>query len=57
MRGINEYVEPAWAAIRQSPHAELHGSAFLIPNDEADGLDRQEAGYNVVNVTFTSYDG
>jgi ribosomal protein S16 len=59
MRGLNEYVEPAWAAIRQSTssNAELHGSAFLIPNDEADGLDRQEAGYNVVNVTFTSYDG
>ncbi|KAL7490830.1 hypothetical protein ACHAWT_000437 [Skeletonema menzelii] len=57
MPGLNEYVEPAWAAIRPSPHAELHGSAFLIPNDEADGLDKQEAGYNVVDVAFTSYDG
>eukprot|EP00816_Leptocylindrus_hargravesii_P008547 CAMPEP_0196820472 /NCGR_PEP_ID=MMETSP1362-20130617/75429_1 /TAXON_ID=163516 /ORGANISM="Leptocylindrus danicus, Strain CCMP1856" /LENGTH=256 /DNA_ID=CAMNT_0042199373 /DNA_START=298 /DNA_END=1068 /DNA_ORIENTATION=- len=57
MPGLNEYVEPAWAAIRPSPHAELHGSAFLIPNTEADGLDRQEAGYNVLNVTFITYDG
>lgn len=61
MRGLNEYVEPAWAAIR--PHegggdwGELHGSAFLIPNEEADGLDGQEGGYNVHPVTFTSYDG
>lgn len=59
MRGLNEYVEPAWAGIR--PHdddgAELHGSAFLIPNEEADGLNRQEGGYNVLGVTFTTYDG
>jgi hypothetical protein len=57
MPGLNEYVEPAWAAIRPSPHAELHGSAFLIPNAEADGLDRQEGGYNVLDVTFTTYNG
>mmetsp|Transcript_13413 Transcript_13413/g.19152 ORF Transcript_13413/g.19152 Transcript_13413/m.19152 type:complete len:310 (-) Transcript_13413:113-1042(-) len=57
MKGLNEYVEPAWAAIRPSPHAELHGSAFLIPNAEADGLDKQEGGYNVVDVAFTTYDG
>ena len=57
MTGLNEYVEPAWAAIRPSSHAELHGSAFLIPNAEADGLDKQEAGYNVVDVAFTTYDG
>ena len=36
---------------------ELHGSAFLIPNDEADGLDKQEAGYNIQSVQFTSYGG
>jgi len=29
----------------------------LIPNDEADGLDKQEAGYNIQSVQFTSYDG
>ena len=52
-------VEPGWAAIR--PHlegkSELHGSAFLIPDDEADGLDRQEGGYDVLPCKFTSYDG
>jgi len=67
-----QYVEPGWAAIRPhggdgggdggdgqsgGRGEELHGSAFLIPNDEADGLDRQEGGYNVLPVTFTSYDG
>ena len=56
MRGLNEYVEPAWAAIRPH-HDELHGSAFLIPNEEAEGLDRQEGGYNVLDVTLTTYDG
>lgn len=35
----------------------LHGSAFLIPKDEADGLDKQEAGYNVLPCQFVSYDG
>lgn len=57
MPGLNEYVEPAWAAIRPSPCTELQGSAFLIPIAEAEELDRQEAGYNVLDVTFTSYDG
>ncbi len=57
MKGLNEYVEPAWAGIRPSPHAELHGLAFFIPNAEADGLDKQEGGYNVEEVAFTSYDG
>ncbi len=40
MPGI-QYDEPGWAAIR--PHtevdAELHGAAFLINEDEANGLD------------------
>ncbi|KAK1732409.1 hypothetical protein QTG54_016890 [Skeletonema marinoi] len=57
MPGLNEYVEPAWAAIRPSPDSELHGSAFLIPNAEAEGLDRQEGGYNVEDIDFTTYDG
>ena len=55
---MNEYVEPGFAAIRPATrNTELHGSAFLIPNEEVEGLDRQEAGYNVLNVQFTSYDG
>jgi hypothetical protein len=55
--GLNEFVEPAWAAIRPHEDVELHGSAFLIPNKEAEGLDRQEKGYNVLEVTITTYDG
>jgi len=56
--GLNEYVEPAWAAVRPcSEGSELHGSAFLIPDEEAEQLDRQEGGYNVLPVTFTSYCG
>lgn len=55
--GLNAYVEPGFAAIRPAGGAELHGSAFLIPDDEAESLDRQEAGYDVLNVQFTSYDG
>eukprot|EP00804_Cyclotella_cryptica_P020366 CCRYP_012593-RA/>CCRYP_012593-RA protein AED:0.25 eAED:0.25 QI:0/-1/0/1/-1/1/1/0/293 len=54
--GLNEYVEPGFAAIRPAD-GDLHGSAFLIPDDEAEGLDRQEAGYNVLPVQFISYDG
>ena len=55
---MNEYVEPGFAAIRPATrNTELHGSAFFIPNEEVEGLDRQEAGYNVLNVQFTSYDG
>jgi len=60
--GLNEYVEPGFAAIRPPintniNNVELHGSAFLIPNDEAGGLDKKEAGYNIQSVQFTSYDG
>jgi hypothetical protein len=57
--GLNDYVEPGFAAIRPADNdkSELHGSAFLIPHDEVEGLDRQEAGYDVRNVQFTSYDG
>uniref|UniRef100_A0A7S2RCI9 gamma-glutamylcyclotransferase n=1 Tax=Eucampia antarctica TaxID=49252 RepID=A0A7S2RCI9_9STRA len=58
MKGL-DYVEPGWAAVRPTsdPHMELHGSAFLIPEDEAQGLDQQEAGYTVTPCRFTSYDG
>jgi len=53
------YVEPGFAAVRASPPDDsvLHGTAFLIPQEEADGLDRQEGGYNVLPCEFTSYDG
>ena len=57
MPGVNEYIEPGWAAIRPVDGSELHGSAFLIPDDEVEGLDSQERGYNVLSVKFTSYDG
>jgi ribosomal protein S16 len=54
------HVEPGWAAVRpheDGPHGELHGSAFCIPIEEAEGLDRQEGGYNVLPCQFSSYDG
>ena len=67
------YVEPGFAAVRpvQSYHNgdrigndeddeeihQLHGAAFLIPKDEADGLDKQEAAYQVLPSKFVAYDG
>ena len=51
------HVEPGWAAVRPSLHSQLHGSAFCIPKDEADGLDRQEAGYDVLSCQFVAYNG
>jgi len=57
-----DYVEPGFAGIHPTRDAEktggeLHGSAFLIPRAEAEGLDRQEGGYYVLPSRFTSYDG
>ena len=60
-----DYVEPGWAAIHpvfDCDHAdkidgELHGSAFLIPRAEAEGLDMQEGAYHVLPSRFTSYEG
>mmetsp|Transcript_19481 Transcript_19481/g.24530 ORF Transcript_19481/g.24530 Transcript_19481/m.24530 type:complete len:326 (+) Transcript_19481:28-1005(+) len=52
-----KYVEPGWAAVRPFPSKVLHGSAFLIPNEEVEGLDKQEAGYNVLPCRFVSYEG
>lgn len=59
---FSPHVEPAWAGIRthnadEEGAGELHGTAFLIPEEEAEGLDRQEAGYNVLPSKFVSYDG
>mmetsp|Transcript_24574 Transcript_24574/g.71894 ORF Transcript_24574/g.71894 Transcript_24574/m.71894 type:complete len:295 (-) Transcript_24574:196-1080(-) len=51
------HVEPAWAAIHPLKGNELHGSAFLIAEEEAEKLDKQEAGYNVMPFRFESYDG
>lgn len=51
------HVEPGFAAVRPNPDSELHGSAFCIPKEEADGLDRQEGGYDVLPCEFVSYDG
>lgn len=59
-------MEPGFAGIRPTREGadadrggdgELHGSAFLIPKAEADGLDRQEGGYHVQPSRFTSYEG
>lgn len=64
------YVEPGFAAVRpvekntsagsgddgDDQIHKLHGAAFLIPKDEADGLDRQEASYHVLPCKFVAYD-
>ena len=59
--GMSPLVEPAWAGIRAHPegkgNGEVHGTAFLIPEDEAEALDSQERGYNVLPSTFVAYDG
>lgn len=58
-----DHVEPGWAAVRQKYNddsnvpVELHGSAFYIPEEEAQGLDQQERGYNVLPCQFVSYGG
>lgn len=57
------YVEPGWAGVREGSEdsdaskLKLHGSAFYIPLEEAEGLDRQEGGYDVKLCHFVSYDG
>lgn len=59
-KAFSPYVEPAWAGIRTHPDGdagEVHGTAFLIPQEQADALDRQEGGYNVLPSRFVSYDG
>ena len=59
-QAFSPFVEPAWAGIRTHPKGEdgeLHGTAFLIPEEEAEKLDVQERGYNVQPSKFTSYDG
>lgn len=57
---FSPFVEPAWAGARTHPEGdrgELHGTAFLISEEEAEKLDRQEAGYNVQPSKFVAYDG
>lgn len=54
------HVEPGFATIRpmdEDGDGMLHGSAFLIPKEEADGLDRQERAYRVLPCRFEAYDG
>lgn len=51
------YVEPGFAGVREDKDTVLHGAAFRIPQEEAEGLDRQEGGYNVLACEFISYDG
>lgn len=51
------HVEPGFAGIHPSAGDELHGSAFLISEEEAMKLDAQEGGYNVRPFRFESYDG
>jgi hypothetical protein len=46
-KAMSPYVEPGWASIRTHPDGEagaIHGTAFLIPREEADALDQQERG-------------
>lgn len=57
---MSPYVEPACGGIRTHPDGdagEVHGTAFLIPEEEAVALDQQERGYNVQPSRFVSYDG
>jgi hypothetical protein len=61
IKGI-PYVEPGWAGVREGSGSDasklqLHGSAFCISLEEAEGLDRQEGGYDVKLCHFVSYDG
>ena len=59
-KGYSPYVEPAWAGVRTHADGErgqLHGTAFLISEEEAAGLDTQERGYNVLPTKFIAYDG
>lgn len=51
------FVEPGWGATRYKEGSMLHGSAFCISQEEAQKLDAQEAGYNVLPCYFTSYCG
>jgi len=51
------FVEPGWGATRYNEGSVLHGSAFYISQEEAQKLDAQEAGYNVLPCQFTSYCG
>lgn len=52
-----DYVEPGFAAVRPNPNSQLHGSAFYIPVEEAEGLDKQEGSYDVLPCKFVCYDG
>lgn len=60
-----DHVEPGFAGIHpvhdcadtDKSDGELHGSAFLIPRAEAEGLDTQERAYHVLPSRFTSYEG
>ncbi len=56
-KGSLPYVEPGYAGVRPNNEKELHGTAFCIPLEEAEGLDKQERGYNVVPCEFVAYDG
>ncbi|CAE7042305.1 unnamed protein product [Symbiodinium natans] len=56
LEGIH-YVDPAFACVLKAPGDEVHGVAFRIPATEAEGLDRQEGGYNVEFVPFKPYEG
>ncbi|EDM77125.1 hypothetical protein PPSIR1_30621 [Plesiocystis pacifica SIR-1] len=51
------HVDPAFACVREDPSAVLHGAAFEVSAAEAEGLDRQEGGYDVAPVRFESYTG
>eukprot|EP00211_Chloroparvula_japonica_P014311 CAMPEP_0119147348 /NCGR_PEP_ID=MMETSP1310-20130426/40218_1 /TAXON_ID=464262 /ORGANISM="Genus nov. species nov., Strain RCC2339" /LENGTH=234 /DNA_ID=CAMNT_0007139311 /DNA_START=34 /DNA_END=735 /DNA_ORIENTATION=- len=51
------YVEPAFAMVEPSHEDEVHGVVFEISEEQARGLDKQEAGYDVVETEVVTYDG
>jgi cation transport regulator ChaC len=51
------HVEPAFAMAQEAPNGQLHGLVFEIPSAQAEALDKQEKGYDVVVVPVHLYDG
>ena len=51
------HVEPVFANVRPAQGDAVHGIAFQISAAQAEGLDRQEGGYDVVPAQCVAYDG
>jgi len=52
-----QWVEPAFATMRQEAGAEIHGTCLLLPEEDAKRLDAQERAYNVEAHTCEIYPG